>query len=318
MESAVNYSIIIPHKNIPSLLSRCLSSIPQREDLEIIVVDDNSDPNIVDFDNFPGKGRNDVTIVFDKESKGGGHARNVGLKNAKGKNVLFADADDYFNYCINGLLDKYSSELFDVVYFRANSVDTEYYTTSHRARLLNTLIDLYDSNENYALFHLKYSFGEPWCKLVKRSLIEEHHISFDETPIHNDTKFSYLVGHYAKNIIIDKHALYCVTTREGSVSKLIDEKRRLARIQVFVERERFLINHQINPADVKLQFHYDEMCRCLDDKDLFEKGLRIFEENGFDRNKVIAFVERYYKNKKKSTRIGNMKGKLYSFFKRII
>lgn len=317
MESAVNYSIIIPHKNIPNLLARCLSSIPQRQDLEIIVVDNNSDPNIVDFDLFPGKERNDVTIIFDKESKGGGHARNVGLKNAKGKNVLFADADDFFNYCINDILDKYSSEIFDVVYFRANSVDTEFYTISHRARLLNSLIDLYDSNENYALFHLKYSFGEPWCKLVKRSFIEEHYISFDETPIHNDTKFSYLVGYYAKNIKIDKHAIYCVTTREGSVSKLIDEKRRLARIQVFVERERFLINHHINPVDVKLQFHYDEMCRCLDNKDLFEKGLRIFEENGFDRNNVIAHVKRYNKYKKKSTWIGNLKGKLYAFFKGI-
>ena len=45
----INYSIIIPHKNIPNLLQRCLDSIPNREDVQIIVVDDNSDPNIVDF-----------------------------------------------------------------------------------------------------------------------------------------------------------------------------------------------------------------------------------------------------------------------------
>ena len=49
----INYSIIIPHKNIPNLLQRCLDSIPNREDVQIIVVDDNSDPNIVDFDKFP-------------------------------------------------------------------------------------------------------------------------------------------------------------------------------------------------------------------------------------------------------------------------
>jgi len=39
----INYSIIIPHKNIPHLLVRCLDSIPQREDVQIIVADDNSD-----------------------------------------------------------------------------------------------------------------------------------------------------------------------------------------------------------------------------------------------------------------------------------
>ena len=32
------YSIIIPHKNIPDLLRRCLDSIPQRPDIQIIVV----------------------------------------------------------------------------------------------------------------------------------------------------------------------------------------------------------------------------------------------------------------------------------------
>lgn len=37
------YSIIIPHHNIPDLLQRCLSSIPQRNDLQVIVIDDKSD-----------------------------------------------------------------------------------------------------------------------------------------------------------------------------------------------------------------------------------------------------------------------------------
>ena len=37
------YSFIIPHKNCPVLLNRCLDSIPIRDDVQIIVVDDNSD-----------------------------------------------------------------------------------------------------------------------------------------------------------------------------------------------------------------------------------------------------------------------------------
>ena len=32
-----NYSIIIPHKDIPDLLQRCLDSIPVRDDVEVIV-----------------------------------------------------------------------------------------------------------------------------------------------------------------------------------------------------------------------------------------------------------------------------------------
>ena len=65
----INYSIIIPHKNIPNLLQRCLDSIPNREDVQIIVVDDNSDPNIVDFDKFPGLNRSNVEVIFTKEGE---------------------------------------------------------------------------------------------------------------------------------------------------------------------------------------------------------------------------------------------------------
>ena len=42
MEMQYRYTIIIPHYNIIDLLGRALSSIPDREDIQIIVVDDNS------------------------------------------------------------------------------------------------------------------------------------------------------------------------------------------------------------------------------------------------------------------------------------
>ena len=87
----INFSIIIPHRNIHTLLQRCIDSIPARDDVQIIIVDDNSDPNIVDFDNFPGKNNPQVEIYLTKEGKGAGYARNVGLDHAKGKWLLFAD-----------------------------------------------------------------------------------------------------------------------------------------------------------------------------------------------------------------------------------
>ena len=43
MES-IKYSIIIPHYDIPDLLLRCVKSIPEHKDIQIIIVDDNS-PN---------------------------------------------------------------------------------------------------------------------------------------------------------------------------------------------------------------------------------------------------------------------------------
>ena len=40
----MNYSVIIPHKNVPKLLARCVNSIPVRDDIEVIVIDDCSSP----------------------------------------------------------------------------------------------------------------------------------------------------------------------------------------------------------------------------------------------------------------------------------
>ncbi len=43
----INFTVIIPHKNLPLLLDRLINSIPIRDDLEIIVVDDGSDEDVV-------------------------------------------------------------------------------------------------------------------------------------------------------------------------------------------------------------------------------------------------------------------------------
>ena len=78
-----NFSIIIPHKNIPSLLRRCINSIPNRSDLEIIVVDDNSDDNVVD--DLKTINHENLQIIYTTENKGAGFARNVGLAHSSGK-----------------------------------------------------------------------------------------------------------------------------------------------------------------------------------------------------------------------------------------
>lgn len=283
----IKYSIIIPHKNIPNLLSRCLSSIPRRDDTEIIVVDDNSDAEVVDFDNFPGKDRPDVILVFTKESKGGGYARNVGLSYAKGQWVIFADADDYFNYCINDVLDEYKeNDFYDLVFYNANSVDTNTYQNTHRAEHLNGYIGLYEKNKKKGLNKLRYLFGEPWSKMVRRTLIEKNNIKFDETLIHNDTTFSYLVGHYGKNIHVDKRAIYCITVRQGSVSVTLDEERILTRIEVFARGQLFFKANGINE---RLDWQYVQLAELLFiDFSLFKKGVKILRVLGYNKTCLIS------------------------------
>lgn len=242
---ANTYSIIIPHHNIPHLLRRCLSSIPKRDDIQVIVVDDRSDeqylPVLRQVENdFLG-----IEFIYSPIGKGAGYARNAGLQHAKGNYVLFADADDFFTYCIGEVLDEYANCDYDAVFFNAHSLDTDTYATAYRSLHLNAMITNYQKHPETALFELRYAFGEPWCKMVKRALIEQHDIRFSETIIHNDTRYSYLIGYYSRNIKVDKRAIYCVTDRTGSVSKTISLERLMVRTAIFAEANQFFKTHRI-------------------------------------------------------------------------
>src|SRR5690554_5139845 len=110
----MSFSIIIPHKNRPVLLQKLLRSIPNRDDLETIIVDDNSDSEIVDFHSFPGLTKPNTTIIYDKIGGGGGYARNLGLKHARGQWIIFADSDDLFTSNLAHILEEYKDNLEDV------------------------------------------------------------------------------------------------------------------------------------------------------------------------------------------------------------
>lgn len=241
-----NYSIIIPHHNIPDLLKRCLLSIPKRDDTQVIVVDDLSNEAAISKLKSIENKYSYVEFVYLPVNGGGGKARNEGLKLAKGKWVLFADADDFFNYCLNQVLDEYKDKDFDAVYFDANSVDTDTYRTTYRCQHLNRIIKMSNKNLQKGIFKLRYRFGEPWCKMIKRDVIVNNNISFSETIIHNDTKYSYLVGYYSSKIHVDNRALYCVTDRAGSVSKRQSLERLFIRTQVFAEATAFFCTHGIH------------------------------------------------------------------------
>ena len=228
------------------MLRRCLASIPKRIDLQTIVVDDHSDELYLDDLQSLEKEFPNVSFIYSRICSGGGKARNAGLNIAQGHYVLFADADDFFNYCFEEVLEEYKNTDYDAVYFNANSVNTDTYIATFRCNHLNKMIRMYDKNPQKAIFDLKYRFGEPWCKMIKRDIIEKNNIRFSETIIHNDTKYSYLVGYYSSQIHVDRRAIYCVTDRTGSVSKCVSVERLLIRTYVFSEATIFFLKHGIH------------------------------------------------------------------------
>jgi glycosyltransferase involved in cell wall biosynthesis len=217
-ENLILYSVIIPHKNIPHLLRRCLDSIPKRDDVQIIVVDDNSDPSKVDFSNFPGVGELNTEVYFTKEAKGAGYARNFGLEKAKGKWLVFGDADDFFNESFEKMMDKYKESNADLIFFQSNSVDSESLEPiKSRGKIYN---EWYIESINKGIIPdvVRYQIHPPWSKFFSKALIDQYNITFDEVLTANDAMFSVKSGHLAKIIVIDLNYLYCSTIRSGSLA----------------------------------------------------------------------------------------------------
>lgn len=199
----ISYTFIIPHHNSPELLNRCLDSIPEREDIQIIVVDDNSRQ-----DARPCINRSDVEIIYidAAKTKGAGRARNVGLKKAKGKWVLFADCDDYYSPNFIDVLDEYKNQGIDVLYFNYNYIDetTNQLLDDNKRQKLLCSDNLTCENIEY----IKYKNYAPWTKMVKREYIEKHKMYFEEVPNGNDILFALFIASYTDKIAISKIRLY--------------------------------------------------------------------------------------------------------------
>lgn len=212
------YSIIIPHKNSPELLKRCIGSIPSRDDVQVIVVDDNSDPEIVDFKKI--QFTRDVEVYDVDYSKWGGHARNIGLSKAIGKWILFSDCDDYFEDGFLDVLDKYSNENFDVIFYDFNLVDSISGSKLSDSYLdkIHCVMHNYDGSDYLSDF-IKYKIHTVWSKMVSRNFVVANNIPFEEIQNGNDIMFSFLVGYYSKNIKVIPRALYNYTYDRNSVSR---------------------------------------------------------------------------------------------------
>ncbi len=298
MDTDKNFTIIIPHKNTPLLLERLINSIPMREDLEIIVVDDHSDNTVVDFEHFPCKERGNLKLIRNSMCRGAGYARNCALSHAKGKWLLFADSDDFFNPGFNDFLDDYVNCDADIIYYNANCVDSDSLEPSKRGDNLHKFIDEYhkdyQKDKKYGELLLRYHFTEPWCKMVKRDIIEHYKIKFEETSIRNDVKFSYLVGHFAAKIIVDDRQLYCVTTRLNSVSRGKGEQASLDEIKVFAGWKKFFMDYQI-PLELPLfdLVTYNFTRNLWKDNKLFRAEYCEMREGGLSHFYILGQILKY-------------------------
>lgn len=261
--SNITYSLIIPHKDRINLLNVLLDSIPSRQDIEVIIVDDASyvddqfgliqsntkhlattvTPQRTDsskrchFEDIISRNKsrfNALHVIYNQKnaSLGAGWARNQGLDIAQGEYLIFADSDDYFTKDAFDSFDKSrtSYPLSDLIVHKALSIKMDG-TKGTRTDFTNHLIDFgIEKNDPTLRKQIACKIDPPWAKLIKKRLIKERHIRFDEIPIANDIMFNFNVITFASNITFSTSLVYCVLEHSDTLGNMHNKETHYTRL----------------------------------------------------------------------------------------
>ena len=216
MQYKFDYTIIIPHYNIPELLVRCLRSIPIRENIQVIVVDDCSPDYATYRERFPELSRSNLEMYQTPEGGSAGRARNIGLENAKGKWILFADADDFFAPNMYEIISAHRDDVSDIIFFKADSVDSISFAPADRHIERNNSIDSYLTGTQTCVESiLRYTVV--WATMYSAHFIASIDAKYEETLCGNDVLFAVKTAHAATKPHFSNQVLYVITFRSNSL-----------------------------------------------------------------------------------------------------
>lgn len=256
-KSKFKYTIIVPHYKDVDGLERLIDSIPDRADIQLIVIDDNSyesgsiedkenKERLLQLSNSPR--RMQLELYFKGTGKqGAGGCRNIGLAHVKGEWLVFSDADDFFTDRAFEILDNGIESLSneeELIYFFPKSIKLPSGQPGNReARYIKRLKGYLKTKDFYSELQVRYGMPIPWTKAIKASVIKDNNIEFDDVMWSNDVMFSTKCGYYAKRIKVIPETIYVVTCQDGTLTTAKSEKQFRVRMDVYVRKYVFLREH---------------------------------------------------------------------------
>lgn len=276
-------SIIIPHYNCPHYLRTLLLSIPCLSELQVIVIDDKSTEYKKEFTKLKEEFKKNIEFYDNNGIKSAGACRNIGLRHAVGDWLLFADSDDYFMEGFYDAVSRYFDAEYDLIFYPPTSIvmGTNEISDRHVGHA-KKVHDYYLNPDWKNTLELRYNYQSPCSKLIRRKMVEENKIWFDETIASNDVMFSMKCGYAAKKIAVDLQEIYCITMNTGSLTNQISENVFDARADVFLRRFAYL-KERLTKEEMK----YLEI----------NGRVKVFQalQNGYGLKKVFWLLKEYRK-----------------------
>ena len=234
----MEFSIIIPHYNSVDLLPKLLSTIPSSNEIEILVIDNSP----VKISKESVKSDKNFKLLYSDPSRGAGGARNVGIEQACGKWLIFADADDYFTEEAFSVFNSFKDSEADLIYTCMGGIYLDTGEPSDRGDYFTNTVRGYLSGD-IPETDLRLKLPSPCCKMVKHDLIQKYSLRYDEVVASNDMFFSMLCGYYAKTIAASDRITYIATVVKGSLTRRRDYPVISSRFRVYLRYNQFLKSH---------------------------------------------------------------------------
>lgn len=266
MEQTIKVSVIIPVYNAQQHLRQCLDSVLEQtlKDIEVLCVDDGSTDGSPDI--LKEYEEKDIRFRAVRQGNAGaGAARNTGLRQARGKYLLFLDADDFFEPDMLEVsyqqAERYRA---DFVVFNSDQyhMDKKEFVQIHWALRKKDIPPYMPFTYRQLADNVFKTFvGWAWDKLYLRSFVEEHDLWFQEQRTTNDMLFVFSALVVAKRIaVVDRVLAHqrrggsgtLSVTREKSwrcfYDALMALRDRLQKEGIYWELEKDYINYALHFA----------------------------------------------------------------------
>lgn len=226
----IDISVIIPVYNVENYIDECVHSVLTQNfaNMEVLCVEDGSCDDSLQTLKMLAKTDSRIRIIVHDTNKGLSEARNTGLRQAKGKYVLFVDSDDYIaSNALKSLYDKAEEKGADIVYFDY----IKFYDSTLKKRNSNIKIwknydGLYTGREFLCMTLKDNQYKcEAWRQFLRRDFLVEHQITFLPGIFHEDNLFSFYTAMEAQRVCNLNKELYYYRQREHSIMQTKNIKR---------------------------------------------------------------------------------------------
>ena len=225
---AVILSIIVPVFNVERYVDKCIKSLISQDiehDMyEVILVDDGSSDNSGRIcDNYAIN--HSFISVIHQQNQGLSAARNVGLRSAIGKYILFVDSDDFLQKnVLAGLIEIMEKDYLDILRFKFRRVREGYDITqgpTTQSKLYPKSI-VFDGH-SFLVNHLGIQCYA--CQfMIRREFLADNELFFKEGIIYEDTEWTPRIMEIAHRVSETDIMAYNYLEREGSITQDRSEK----------------------------------------------------------------------------------------------